>query len=52
MIEFERTGGTKKLKQVARQDFNEGSKIVREMVTYDIPQLFKKTYKDLMSKRK
>ncbi len=48
--EFHKAGGTEKLKQVARSDLNEGTKLAKEMITYDIPNLIKKIWSDLKRK--
>lgn len=52
MIEYQKQGGHEKLKQVAKDDIKEGTKIVKEMVTYDLPQLFKKMLRDLNPQRR
>jgi hypothetical protein len=45
--EFHRQGGSAKMKQVAKDDLNEGKKIVKEIFTYDLPQMFKNIWRDL-----
>ncbi len=39
------------MRQVAKQDMNEASKIMKEMLTYDLPQLFKNFIKNNIKKR-
>jgi hypothetical protein len=51
MIEYQRSGGNEKLKQVAKEDLKEGSKILKEMVSYDIPETIKKIWRDIAGRR-
>jgi hypothetical protein len=49
---FQKEGGMKKLKEVTKEDINEAKSIVKESITYDLPQLFKKMLRELDPRRK
>jgi hypothetical protein len=51
MIEFKKAGGVEKLKEVAKKDIETGTKVTKEMVTYDLPQTIKKIIKDLTPRK-
>lgn len=46
-IEFQKEGGHQKLKEVAKNDYNEATKVFKEMISYDIPQSMKKIFRNL-----
>lgn len=52
MIEFNKAGGSEKLKEVAKQDVKESTKLIKELITYDIPQTLKKVLRDLQRRRR
>lgn len=49
---FHKAGGVKKLKDVTKEDIKEAKGIVKESLTYDLPQLFKKMLRDFDPRRK
>lgn len=50
MIEFEKSGGTEKMRQVAKKDIDEASKIAKEMLTYDLPHMIRNIFKNIFRK--
>jgi hypothetical protein len=51
MIEFKKAGGLEKFKEIAKKDLEEGRKVTKEMVTYDLPQTIKKIIRDLTPRK-
>lgn len=45
--EYEKQGGNEKMKEVAIKDSKQAVKMFKEIVTYDIPQSFKKLIRSL-----
>jgi len=50
LTEFEKSGGLNKMQQVTKSDINEAAKITKEMLTYDIPHMFKQIIRNMKKK--
>ena len=48
--EYRKQGGNEKMKEVTLKDLDHGKKVVKEFVTYDFPQAFKKMLRSLNPK--
>jgi len=51
MLEFENRGGAKRLKEVSKEDLKLGTHAFKELLTYDLPKVFKRLYNDLKQRR-
>ena len=50
MIEFQKSGGVKKMKEITQNDVAKVKKDFKELFSYDLPQQLKKFFRDLKNK--